>query len=224
MVSTKLNKDSQKLFDFVLKNQHIIRNAYKPVTISIHSSLKWICFDLPAHRYPQVIDYIKDNFGENIELRFRPLVFQKEESESKREHLQVFNKSESKIRNLYNFLNRNNICESDPYTRFAPTSKKYHMKWDLNENVSVQEAVERIEHFDHNLNILECHKDKYVNNIKNNAAIALEQVFKYALSKHIASKSKLEDAKSFLVKKLLTTRKKFTPIPNVDFPESNIET
>ncbi len=191
---------------------------FKPVTISIHSSLKWICFDLPAHRYPEVIDYIKNKFDKNIELRFRPLVFQKEESESKREQLQVFHKSEHQIKNLYNFLISNNICESDPYTRFAPTSKKYHMKWYLNNNVNVQETVKRIEQYNPNLNILECHTDKYVNTIKNNAAIALEQVFKYALSKHIASKSKLEDAKSLLVKKLLTTRSNFTSLPKNDFP------
>ncbi len=222
MVSTKYVKDSKKLIKFITKKQYAIRSAFKPVVISIHSSMHWISFDLPAHRYPEVIKYIKTNFDENIDLRFRPLVLKKEKTEKQQEQLQIFNKSEDTINRLCKFLLKNNLCDFEPYTRYSPISKSYHMKWYIPENKNKQEIIDRIEGYNYNLRIKECNTAEYIANIKNNAAIALLQLFKHATSKFKSYKSKLEDAKSLLIKKLITTRAKFTPLPDAEFPETDI--
>ena len=132
MVSTKYAKDTEKLIKFITKKQHKIRGAFKPVTISIHSSLQWICFDLPAHRYPQVIDYIKHYFKkkhEQIKLRFRPLVLKNLPTEQvDLEQLQYFTKSEHNIIKANKFIIDRNLCDSEPFTRYNPRTKKYHLK------------------------------------------------------------------------------------------------
>ncbi len=223
MVASKFTRDSCEFIKFITKEQHFIRNKFSPVTISIHSSLNWVCFFLPAHRYPQVQKHIKKNFNPDIELRFRPLVYKNTLNKTdNRKQLQYFCKNEGKIIKLHNFIERNDLCDEEPYTRFNPDSKKYHMKWKIDENTNPNTIINRIEGFDHTYDIKNSNTDLYIKTIKNNAAIALKQLFKYSVKNINANKKKLRDAKSTLIKKLLTTRSKFTSLPEEDFPEEDI--
>ncbi|MCP4986448.1 MAG: hypothetical protein GY928_10430, partial [Colwellia sp.] len=231
MVASKFTRNSCDFIKFITNEQHAIRNKFKPVTISIHSSLNWVCFFLPSHRYPQVQKYIKKKLeklnqknNSDIELRFRPLVYKNTiNKKDNRQQLQYFCKNEGKIIKLHNFVERNDLCDEEPYTRFNPDSKNYHMKWRIGENANPNTIINRIEGFDHSYNIKNSETDKYIKTIKNNAAIALKQMFKYSVRNINANKKKLNKAKSTLILNLLTTRSKFAPLPEIDFPEEDIE-
>ena len=223
MTSTKYIKYNTDYIKFITKNQHLIRNKFEPVTISIHSSLNWICFFLPSHRYVEVQNWIKYNFNPDIELRFRPLVYEKIENKTdNRKQLQYFCKSEGKIIKLSNFIQKYDLCDDEPYIRFNPNTKKYHMKWRIAENSNPNSIINRIEGFDHTINISNSETSKYINTIKNNAAIALKQLFKYSVKNINVNKEKLQKAKSTLILNLLTTRSEFTSLPEIDFPENDI--
>ncbi len=220
MIGTKDATHTQKVFDFFHKHQYNIRGYYKQVKIILNTSQRFITLRMPLHRYNPIKFYIMNNFDKDIDLVFNPIPFKADLNSTARQiQLQAYHNDPAVILKLYNFLTNNDLSDNDPMIKQSVKHQKYQIKWNVPTNKTAKEIKHRWTafNFSNTMNLHTVNRDSWNANMKNNAIIALNQMFKYRMSKFVTHNTDLRDRKKYLVHKTMTNH-----VTNSDFPTDNI--
>ena len=206
MISTKSNKNTIHLFKFIAKHQIKIKAYFKHINITMDKSLRWITLRMPQHRYQPIKSYIKSNFPKNIKLRFKQIPFlHRDLQKDTIIRLQMFNNNPLVIVELNKFLHNNNYIRNELMISQSIKNKNYHAKWDLPDNIKPETVIHHWYASSHrySTNIHKTDKIHWIANTKNNAIMALNQIFKHSINLHKTNDDSLRKYKKYLVNKII---------------------
>ena len=222
MIGTKNINETQILFDFFHKHQYSIRGYYKHVKIIMNTAQRFLTLRMPIHRYNPIKFYIQNNFPPNTDIIFNKIPFKLDlNNPMKHKQLQAYNSDPAIIQLLHKFITNNELSENEPTIRQSVKHKKYQMKWNVPTNMNPNEIKQRWDaHKSGNtMNLHTLNRETWTSNMKNNAIIALTQMFKYRISKYITHNIDLRKYKKYLVNKTIHRHQSNTLFPNTNIPQ-----
>ncbi len=235
MIGTVKECYSNEFINFIIHNQHTIKNTYAPVEIVINKSMRWITVYCHESRRRPVISYIKRSFPEHKnnnneqipethKLRIKSIPIPNAKCEGALyTQMQAFIKSPQTTLDLFNFITKNEYCVDSPMIRQTNKHDKYHIKWNIPDDKIINE-IRGIWYTKHPfINIHKCGNNSWIANLKNNAIMALNQSFKYAVTKLKTNNISLIRYKSFLIKHIMKQNPDNDSFKSEDLPK-NIQT
>ncbi len=183
MISAKEEIYSSEVITIIMKQQNYIKRRFEPTVITISRHNIWVSFYVPEYLYTPVLTFVTKIIHKksNIELIRRPFPIKQVKNEGvKYKQIQAFHKSANEIVKLYNWITTNNYCHETPIIRQCTRHNKYHIKWNVPKHKRVTQIIGEWELHPQQITLSRVHITPWINNQKNNAIIALNQLFKYA--------------------------------------------
>ena len=193
MISAKDHNLKSDLIALFLKRQRYMKKRFRSLYFSVNKSLNWITFVMNEKLLYGVKDYINIiTKKKNIEIKYSKLPTKLITNEGvKHPQIQSFHNSASETVKLYNFAVKYGYIIGDPIIKRATTKTKYHLKFNVHPDHNTHEILshwDRIRGLGRSyLNAYAVNMNIHITDTKNNAVIALNKMFKYAIRHNMAN-------------------------------------
>ena len=212
MISTKKYADTTEMINILNRNQNYMKKRFWKYKLSVNRSLLWVSIYISEYHYSAIKSHIKELLKHlNIKISSFPTVHTSNEG-AKYTQLQAFHSSAHRINELHEWIIANNYNYQEPILRRTTTHNSYHVKWNIPINIKADDIINHWTAHHTQTNIRKCETTKYIANLKDNAILALNQMFKYALSQYQSNNTNLYKHSRFITHTLVNKK----DVPHLD--------
>ncbi len=203
MISTKKAVNASELIKILLKHQVFMKKRYWGYNLQINRNLIWATVHIKEYSYQDVKQYIVKIAG-HLGLRIKRAPNNKLNPDCiKYIQLQAFHSSPHRVNELYDWIIKHNYNAQPPILRRTTDHKKYHIRWSIPNNLKHSDIINHWKSQHQHVNIYKCFTKNWISNLKNNAIIALNQLYRHAISKLHSDHSKIKKHSRFIAHSLI---------------------